>query len=417
MGSVGPETVNGYRRYLPLAGDPRIADRDTMSPYEVSEKMLAEPVIKELFDGWRANISKPYYGITTDGTKVENIYSLQDEGAPTQKIVAAANQVLESFTPEERLKTLNSLDSGNWRKWSNTEIIAYEVGVRLEHLQDHQVDQIWNLLKQSLSEAGYAKAQAAVRTNKFLGELCHSRAMLNDRSYFFQIFGQPSETEPWGYSFFGHHLVLNIFFVENQMVIGPAFIGAEPNIIDAGPNKGTQLFIPEAKLGLQLMQSLSPEQQSQAQIYVGLHDPAMPEDRWNLADQRHLAGTSQDNRVIPYEGVVATSLTPELQELLISIVAVFQELLPAAPLAHKLELIRKHLPETYFSWIGKFGDDDPYYYRIQSPVVLVEFDYHSGIYLTNTEPQKYHTHTIQRLPNGGDYATELIRQWKEKHAK
>lgn len=127
----------------------------------------------------------------------------------------------------------------------------------------------------------------------------------------------------------------------------------------------------------------------------------------DLIDQRHLAGAFHDNRIIAYEGVLVTEMTTEQQELLMSIVSEFLVLLPPEPLKHRLEHIRAYLSETYFAWIGQFGLADPFYYRIQSPVALFEFDHHSGVFLTNEEPAKYHIHTIQRLPNGNDYGREL----------
>lgn len=108
-----------------------------------------------------------------------------------------------------------------------------------------------NLLKQSLSSKGYEKVEAALKTNKFLGQICSKEAILNENSYWyvrhvpifpysgsrelmttawirFTLFGEPSETKPWGYMFFGHHLCINVFVVGQQMVIGPVFVGAEP---------------------------------------------------------------------------------------------------------------------------------------------------------------------------------------------
>lgn len=111
--------------------------------------------------------------------------------------------------------------------------------------------------------------------------------------------------------------------------------------------------------------------------------------------------------MIPYEGVLAAEMTAEQQVLLMSIVASFLVLLPSKPLQFRLEQVQEKLSETYFSWIGRFGPEDPFYYRIQSPVALFEFDHHSGVFLTNDEPAKYHIHTIQRLPNGNDYGREL----------
>ena len=67
-----------------------------------------------------------------------------------------------------------------------------------------------------------------------------------------------------------------------------------------------------------------------------------------------------------------------------------------------------HLDETWFSWFGGTGDEDPFYDRIRSPVVLIEFDHHPGVVFDNEEPSHHHIHTILRTPNGGDYGTDIL---------
>lgn len=129
--------------------------------------------------------------------------------------------------------------------------------------------------------------------------------------------------------------------------------------------------------------------------------------------QRHLGGAFQDNRIIPYEGVVASELSEEQQELIIDILACYLELLPPRVKEARLRQARLHLEESYFSWIGGYGDTDSFYYRIQSPVVLAEFDHHSGVFLTNMEPMKYHIHTVFRTPNGNDYGREWLKLYKK----
>lgn len=37
-----------------------------------------------------------------------------------------------------------------------------------------------------------------------------------------------------------------------------------------------------------------------------------------------------------------------------------------------MALVEKYIDETWFTWFGKYSDDDPYYYRVQSPVALCE---------------------------------------------
>jgi hypothetical protein len=267
-----------------------------------------------------------------------------------------------------------------------------------------------NILKTTLSPEGYDKAVAAMRINHFLGELVKSPAVMNEFSYNFVLFGKPSTTRPWGWSFYGHHLCINVFLYKGQIIASPWFTGAEPNEIDGGPHAGTRIMQTEEALGLQLMQSLSGELQSKARVYAQMNDPAMPPGRWNRDDQRHLCGAYRDNREVPYEGITVSTFSAAQKELLYGILEEYLLYLPAKARAIRLEQVRAHEGETHFCWIGGNGDEDPFYYRIQSPVVLIEFDHHSGVFLTNEEPKKFHTHTLLRTPNGGDYGYALRPQ-------
>ena len=79
--------------------------------------------------------------------------------------------------------------------------------------------------------------------------------------------------------------------------------------------------------------------------------------------------------------------------------------------------VRKHLDDTWFGWIGASGKDDVFYYRIHSPVVLIEFDHQLPVALGGPRvPGKVHVHTVVRTPNGNDYGKDLLRQHYEKHA-
>jgi len=64
--------------------------------------------------------------------------------------------------------------------------------------------------------------------------------------------------------------------------------------------------------------------------------------------------------------------------------------------------------------MGGTGPTDPFYYRLQSPVVLIEFEHLPGVAFDNPEPSPHHIHTIIRTPNGGDYGADLLA---EHHAR
>jgi hypothetical protein len=261
-----------------------------------------------------------------------------------------------------------------------------------------------------MSPKGYDKARDCMRMNHFLGQVVNAPKVMNQYSYNFLLYGEPSLTEPWGWNFFGDHLCLNCFLLGKQMVISPTFMGAEPNIIDEGPWKGLTIFTEEEEKGLDLMRSLPAGVRDAAQIYKLMKDPAMPEGRWHPADQRHLGGAFHDNRVIPYEGVRVSEFTAVQQKHLLDVAEVFLSYLPAGPLRERMSQLERHLPETRFAWIGGYGDEDTFYYKIHSPVAMIEFDHHSGVFLTNEEPWKCHIHTVVRTPNGNDYGGDLLRQ-------
>ena len=60
------------------------------------------------------------------------------------------------------------------------------------------------------------------------------------------------------------------------------------------------------------------------------------------------------------------------------------------------------------------GDDGVFYYRVHSPVILIEFDHLPGIALDNDYPTRDHIHTVVRTPNGNDYGKDLLRQHREQ---
>jgi hypothetical protein len=72
--------------------------------------------------------------------------------------------------------------------------------------------------------------------------------------------------------------------------------------------------------------------------------------------------------------------------------------------------VRAYLDRTYFAWIGACDEDAVFYYRIHSPVILIEFDHQRGLAMDNDEPSRNHIHTVVRTPNGNDYGKDLLRQ-------
>lgn len=409
-------STKDFHQYIKPQNHPRILMGRGHSVASYGAQMLATEKAIGLKAEWEQLQSEPFKGITADGTVQEGLFELTDEGFDPAPAVAAAQEMLGLMTEDQRAAVTYPVDANAWRGWYNPEIPFNDEGVRLEHLSEAARDAFLKLLAASTSARGYDKVLQLMDANRYLGEMYDLVNIMNEWSYHFLMFGTPSVTEPWGWNIYGHHACFNVFILGRQMVISPTFGGVEPNVIDRGDGKDYAMFTDEEARGLKLMQSLSPELQKRATIYADMEDPSMPPERFNFADQRHLGGAFQDNRVIPLEGIKVTEFTPAQKQMLREIIESFLEHLPDGPRQARMALIERHLDETWWNWIGGHGDDDPFYYRIQSPVLLIEFDHHSGMWLTNEKPEKFHIHTITRFPNGNDYGRALLAQYRAKEA-
>jgi hypothetical protein len=125
-----------------------------------------------------------------------------------------------------------------------------------------------------------------------------------------------------------------------------------------------------------------------------------------------------DNVVIDYAGVPASSFTASQKQQLLDLVALYVGNLRDEHARVHLADVAARLDETYFAWVGETNDDSVFYYRIHSPVVLIEFDHQTPVGLTHLYPPgvpyKEHIHAVVRTPNGNDYGKDLLRQHYER---
>ncbi len=395
-----------YHPFLPKQGQSKIAGPTARAHAEARRQ---SPRAKEFFAQWENQLAEPFKGITTDGQAVPGLYKLEPNGAPVVAMTDAAQGLLSLLTEAQRKASCFTADSRTWRRWQNTENFFEDYSLRLEEISEAQREAVLAILRASLSAKGFQMSRDVMRLNRFFGDLVGGPAILGEWSYNFCLFGTPSLSEPWGWQLFGHHLSLNCMVIGGQMVLTPTFWGAEPSHADVGPFAGTTLFEDEERAGLTLMRSFSPEQQRRAIVAHSMVGGDLSPGRRHFADNLHLAGAHQDNRVIPYEGVTAADMSAVQRRNLLDLVGRYIAPLPPEPEKQRMAEIERHLNDTHFCWIGGFAEDSTFYYRVQSPVVLIEFDHHIGVFLTNAEPAKFHVHTIVRTPNGNDYGLDLLR--------
>ena len=249
-----------------------------------------------------------------------------------------------------------------------------------------------------------------MRLNHTLGELNHDDfEQYGEWLYHVTVMGEPSATEPWGFQVDGHHLIINYFVLGDQVVMSPAFWGSEPVTATSGKYAGTSILQAERNQGLALLRALTADQRAKAVLSVS-QDRERQRGR-GLQGQRRarLRGRAGDGADARPRGSSCSRSPREYVGNLRDDQARVQ-----------MGDVRAHLDDTYFAWIGGSEPDSVFYYRIHSPVILIEFDHQSPANLRHlakdpSAPSLEHIHTVVRTPNGNDYGKDLLRQHYEQH--
>jgi hypothetical protein len=345
-----------------------------------------------------AAAAEPFKGITNNGEVIPGLFRIQKTGISTQSIREAAEAFLASLTPEQRGKTLFPVDTDQWRKWSNIHPTLMRHGTALFQMTDAQRARAFALLRESLSQRGFEEALDLMHLNETVQEMTGRLDEYGEDLYWLSIMGRPSATEPWGWQWDGHHLIINYFILSDQVVMTPAFLGAEPVHAKSGKYAGVRAFKADEDHGLALARTLSDAQRGKTVI--------APE-----TSGEDFTTAFRDNLVLDNAGIRYDELTSPQHDLLLRLVNYHVARMRHGHAELKLEEVKRHLEYTYFCWMGGTENDSTFYYRVQSPVIIVEFDHQRGIaFRERTTPYKDHIHVTVRTPNGNDYGKDLLRR-------
>jgi Protein of unknown function (DUF3500) len=351
----------------------------------------------------QASLDEPFKGVTAHGTVTPGLFPIRSSGVSTAPIREAATKFLATLTPEQRAKTVFAADDVEWRMWNNVHRYARQ-GVSFKEMSEAQRASGFELLKAALSAKGLEQSRNIMRLNETIAELTKRFEEYGEGLYNLTVMGEPSATAPWGWQLDGHHLVINYFVLRDQVVMTPTFMGSEPIRADSGKYVGTVVLQAEQNKGLALMQALNADQQKKATLQA--------EKTVNSAQ----AQAFRDNLVLDYAGVRASELTDVQRKMLLDLIGEYVGNMPEGHARIRMDDVRKHVSDTYFAWIGGTGADAVFYYRIHSPVILIEFDHQTPVALPGPKvPGRIHVHSVVRTPNGNDYGKDLLRQHYEAH--
>lgn len=314
-------------------------------------------------------------------------------------IASAALDFIELLDEQQHEAALHPFDSNKRPNWSNlpADMLPFDRnGVRIGDLDGAQLNAMLAFLSTAMSADGLDTVTAVVAAELVLAESSRaSRSGLSEGNYWLAFFGTPTPTEPWAWQFGGHHLAVNMSISNDRITMSPAFIGVEPAVFGADavarafPAHGGERasdetetvapFAGEIEAGLELVNSLS----------------AAPHDAVFLSRRPSglITGAGRDGVIPELEGSQASGWSSAQKQDLLNLVSLWVGTLPPHNAAMRMREIEARLDDTYFAWYGPIDGSGAIYYRIQSPVLIIEFLTRGPVDASNG-----HYHSIYRDP-------------------
>jgi len=306
--------------------------------------------------------------------------------------VAAAEAFIATLSEAEKKQALLPLNDPERQKWTNVPTKANDGGIRLGDLTKPQLESACAFLSTVLSEKGYLMARNIMLADDLLlknEKQAKRRGGLGSANYWIAIFGTPSESEPWAVQWDGHHVAINLTIVGEKMTLSPAFIGTQPHKFMLGEEEITPMKN-EISWALDFMASLTEEQRAKTII--------------ETTRGRMEAGAGKDGIMPETRGLPCSELTAEQHALLLKLVGLWVDDLPAKPAAARMKELDGQLKKAYFAWYGPFTPGSDASYHLFGPEIIVEY---TGQDLGG-DPLD-HIHSIYRNPTN-EYGAQWMKE-------
>ena len=312
-------------------------------------------------------------------------------------MMLAANAFRSKLSPEQLAQASFKFDDAERLNWHF--IPRERKGLPLRELEGEALKAAHALIASGLSKSGYEQTLSIMSLEEVLYLLetepkdrAERRERRHPGKYYLSIFGNPSDTAPWGWRLEGHHISLN-YTLDKGLVTGttPEFFGTNPAFIEAGPGRSIRVLGPEEDMARQILKLCTPEQAKITHI-----DTKAPDDLRIGANAQ--APTAQPETT-PAVGLVAAKMSDDQKKLLGELIAEYLANMPADVSAkRKAALTQAGFDNIHFAWWGETERNQRHYYRIQGPTFLIEYN--------NTQSSANHVHSYWR-DLAGDFGIAL----------
>jgi hypothetical protein len=318
-----------------------------------------------------------------------------------QDMAAKAKTFISLLSKDQQAKTLFPFDTDERNRFAYIPLNDRK-GISWNELNAAQQQALTNLLKAGFSDEGIKKVRDIMQLDDVLKAIEHRQGDDHYRDsgkYFLTIFGIPAANTIWGWRFEGHHVSFNFSAHKNELVAGtPGFLGANPAVVPNGPQKNKEILKDETARGFALLQALSPAEQQKAVIAT-------------TAPAEIITGMSRQAMIEKPTGIRYSEMSASGQQLLLGLINLYVHRFTKLFADDMLKDIQQAgLNNLWFTWAGNTDHHTagkPYYYRIQGPTIIIEYD--------NSQNNANHIHTVVRdLKNdfGGD---QLLQHYKAGH--
>jgi hypothetical protein len=321
-------------------------------------------------------------------------------GRPGSEMSVAATNFLALLSEKQKQKTQFGFDEDERYNWHF--VPKDRRGIALKDLTDAQRASAMTMLHSALSDTGFQKTKDIIQLEDIL-RITEGRpeddSYRDYGKYYISIFGDPGRDSIWGWRFEGHHIAFNFSSKDNRIISStPNFLGANPAVVLAGPEKGKQVLKDETELGFEFLHALDSRQKAIAVIS-------------SQAPADIITGASRNALIDDPRGILYDELNSSQQKIFMQLLSVYIHRYTSVFATDMMnEITGAGLNHLRFAWAGaeQPGLHNPHYYRIQGPTIIIEYD--------NTQNNANHVHTVVRdLKNdfGGDQLLEHYR--KNKH--
>ena len=317
--------------------------------------------------------------------------------AQNSSVVSKAVAFLNSLDESQSTKARYTFEDDERYNWHF--VPRQRNGISFNELNKIQRQAALALLKSSLSEQGYQKATNIMALENILREIENrgaDDAYRDPLNYYITIFGDPDEENIWGWRLEGHHISINFSSANGEIVSStPTFWGTNPAVVRSGRYTGRQVLKLESDLGFTLVNSLTIQQ-----MRIAVIAQKAPSDI--------ITGNQRKAELQEQNGLRFSEMNDQQKKLFMRLLEVYvknYQLGFSKRLMEKIEAAG--IENLSFAWAGSLQPGAGHYYRIQGPMLLIEFD--------NTQNNANHVHTVVRdLTN--DFAEDILREhYKKEH--